>query len=105
MDLLISGKTALITGSTAGIGLAIARALAAEGATVVVNGRTRPRVDAAIRQLHETRLPGRIEGLAADLGTPAGVQQAIEAFPDVDILVNNLGIFEPKPFESIPDED
>ncbi len=93
-------KRALVTGSTAGIGLAIARALAAEGTSVIVNGRTRERVDAALRQLR-----GQVEGLAADLGTAAGVQQAIQKFPDVDILVNNVGIFEPKAFEEIPDED
>jgi NAD(P)-dependent dehydrogenase (short-subunit alcohol dehydrogenase family) len=100
MDLQIADKTALVTGSTAGIGLAIAEALAAEGASVIVNGRTQARVDAAMK-----RIGGNVKGIAADLGTAAGIAQAINRFPDVDILVNNLGIFEPKPFEQIPDED
>jgi NAD(P)-dependent dehydrogenase (short-subunit alcohol dehydrogenase family) len=96
---------ALVTGSTAGIGLAIAEALAAEGASVIVNGRTKHRVDAAVGQLRAKHPSGQIWGLAADLGNAAGASLAIETFPDVDILVNNLGIFEPKPFDQIPDED
>ena len=99
MDLQLTGKTALVTGSTAGIGLAIATALAAEGAAVIVNGRTEERVHHAVRQ------SGAKHGLAADLGTEAGAAAAISQFPEVDILVNNLGIFEPKPFEEIPDAD
>jgi hypothetical protein len=99
MDLDLKGKTALVTGSTAGIGLAIATALAREGASVIVNGRTEGRVDRAVRT------SGAAHGIAADLGTEAGARQVIERFPAVDILVNNLGIFEPKPFEEIPDED
>lgn len=105
MDLQIAGKKALITGSTAGIGLAIAEALVAEGATVIVNGRTQPRVDAAVRELRGKHPTGHVESLAADLGNAAGVAHAIDRFPDVDILVNNLGIFQPKTFEQIPDED
>ena len=105
MDLQLAGKKALVTGSTAGIGLAIAEALAAEGVSVIVNGRTQHRVDAAIAQLRAKQPSGPIEGLAADLGGAVGIALAIQAFPDVDILVNNLGIFEPKPFEQIPDED
>jgi NAD(P)-dependent dehydrogenase (short-subunit alcohol dehydrogenase family) len=105
MDLQISGKKALVTGSTAGIGLAIAEALAAEGVSVIVNGRSGERVNAALRQLRGKLPTGQVEGLAADLGTAAGVKQATEMFPDVDILVNNLGIFEAKPFAEIPDED
>ena len=100
MDLQLNGKTALVTGSTAGIGLAIAQSLAREGARVIVNGRTQARVDAALNGL-----PSGATGLAADLGTGEGVGIAIERYPAVDILINNLGIFEPKPFESIPDED
>ncbi len=100
MDLQLAGKTALVTGSTAGIGFAIAQSLAHEGAHVIVNGRTQQRVDAALG-----KLPAGATGLAADLGTAAGVAEAVERFPSVDILVNNLGIFEPKPFEAIPDAD
>jgi len=100
MDLQLKGKKALVTGSTAGIGLAIARSLAEEGAALIVNGRTQPRVDAALAQMPKGAL-----GLAADLGTASGCALAVERFPEVDILVNNLGIFEPKEFASIPDED
>ncbi|HUB79259.1 MAG TPA: SDR family oxidoreductase [Bryobacteraceae bacterium] len=99
MDLGLQGKTALVSGSTAGIGLAIATALAREGAAVIVNGRTQERVDRAIVS------SGAAHGVAADLGTEAGARAVIERFPEADILVNNLGIFEPKPFEEIPDDD
>ena len=102
MDLQLQGKRALVTGSTAGIGLAIARGLAREGAGVIINGRTAQRVDAA---LNKAGVSGKVEGLAADLGTADGTRTAIERFPEVDILVNNLGIFEAKPFEDIPDAD
>ena len=99
MDLHLRGKTALVTGSTAGIGLAIASELAREGAEVIVNGRTQARVDGAMKT------SGATHGIAADLGTEAGAAALFEQFPEVDILVNNLGIFEPKPFEEIPDDD
>lgn len=99
MDLQLNGKLALITGSTAGIGFAIAESLAREKCRVIVNGRTQARVDAAL-----AKLPSAV-GLATDLGTSAGVAEAIRRFPDVDILINNMGIFEPKAFEAIPDED
>ena len=105
MDLKLEGKQALVTGSTAGIGFAIAGALAKEGASVVVNGRTEPRVQAALQQLQHSGTRGKVEGLAANLGTADGVQQAIARFPALDILVNNLGIFEVKPFEQISDDD
>ena len=100
MNLQLEGKRALVTGSTAGIGFAIAEALAKEGARVIVNGRSEKRVKDAI-----DKLSGKAEALAADLGTAEGATQAVRQFPDVDILVNNLGIFEPKPFEQIPDSD
>jgi len=103
MDLKLEGKRALVTGSTAGIGFAIAEALAREGAQVVVNGRTAQRVEDAIGKLNGALR--RADGLSADLGTRAGVEEAIRRFPEVDILVNNLGIFEPKPFEQISDDD
>ncbi len=99
MNLELNGKTALVTGSTAGIGLAIATALAKEGASVIVNGRTQERVDQALKA------SGAAHGIAADLGTEAGAKTVIARFPTVDILVNNLGIFEPKPFDQIPDDD
>jgi len=105
MDLGLQGKRALVTGSTAGIGFAAARALAAEGAQVTINGRTPPRVTAAIGQL-KADLPGAsVTGVAADLGTAAGCEVMIQQRPELDILVNNLGIFEPKPFEEISDAD
>jgi len=99
MDLQLDGKLALVTGSTAGIGFAVAESLARERCRVIINGRTQARVDAAL-----AKLPGAV-GLAADLGTSGGVAEAIRRFPNVDILINNMGIFEPKAFEAIPDED
>jgi NAD(P)-dependent dehydrogenase (short-subunit alcohol dehydrogenase family) len=105
MDLQLAGKRALVTGSTAGIGFAIAEALAKEGATVVVNGRTDDRVNDAIKKLRTSGIQSAIEGLTADLGTVAGAQLAAKKFPEVEILVNNLGIFEPKSFEEISDAD
>ena len=105
MDLQLQGKRALVTGSTAGIGLAIAQGLAKEGTAVIVNGRTEKRVEQALAALKKAGVSGKLEGLAADLGTAAGARTTIERFPDVDILVNNLGIFEIKPFEDIPDAD
>jgi NAD(P)-dependent dehydrogenase (short-subunit alcohol dehydrogenase family) len=104
MDLQLHGKKALITGSTAGIGLAIATALAGEGADVVLNGRTEARVAAAISKVLK-HARGSVSGIAADAGTRAGTDQLVARQPHVDVLVNNLGIFDPKPFEQIPDED
>lgn len=105
MDLQLKGKLALITGSTAGIGLAIAEALGREGADVIVNGRTQQRVNTAIEKLRKAGATGEIHGLAADLGTEAGVQTTVARWPDVDILVNNLSTFGPKPFEEISDAE
>lgn len=105
MDLQLEGKRALVTGSTAGIGYAIAEILAREGATVIVNGRTEARVEKALTSLRQSGARGKVEPAAADLGTAEGVKTTIHKVPEVDILVNNLGIFEPKPFESITDED
>jgi NAD(P)-dependent dehydrogenase (short-subunit alcohol dehydrogenase family) len=105
MDLELDGKRALVSGSTAGIGYAIVEALAAEGAHVILNGRTQTRVDAALQKLNGAELKGKVEGFAADLGTRDGVKQIVAKYPDVEILVNNLGIFEVKPFEQISDED
>lgn len=105
MDLQLEGKRAVVTGSTAGIGFAIAQALAREGALVVVNGRTRERVQAA-REAIARVVPGaRTEGLAADLTTAAGAEALKAAVPETDILVNNLGIYRLKAFQDISDAD
>jgi NAD(P)-dependent dehydrogenase (short-subunit alcohol dehydrogenase family) len=105
MDLQVKGRRALVTGSTAGIGFAIAQALAAEGANVIVNGRTEKRVQEACERLKRSGVSRKVEGVAADLGTAEGVQSVTARFPEVEILVNNVGIFEPKPFEQISDAD
>lgn len=104
MDLDLENKLALVSGSTAGIGAAIATALAREGARVIVNGRSQKAVDAAVATLR-AETGAKAEGFAGDLGTAAAAQGLARRFPGVEILVNNLGIFEPKPFEDIPDED
>lgn len=105
MNLRLENKTALVTGSTMGIGLAIARALAEEGARVVINGRTSERVEKAMERLKEDDASAQVSGIDADLGTAEGCAKIVKQLPEVDILVNNVGIFEPKPFEEIPDED
>jgi NAD(P)-dependent dehydrogenase (short-subunit alcohol dehydrogenase family) len=105
MDLKLSGKIALITGSTAGIGLAIAESLAREGAYVYLNGRTQTRVDAAISEVRSNVPDARVQGYAADFSDASGAETLIKRLPMVDVLVNNVGIFEPKPFSEIPDED
>jgi NAD(P)-dependent dehydrogenase (short-subunit alcohol dehydrogenase family) len=105
MDLRISGKKALVTGSTAGIGFATARALAAESASVVVNGRTQERVDAAISEIRKMHPRADVTGVAADVSTAAGCAKLVQALARADILVNNMGIFEPKKFEEISDDD
>jgi NAD(P)-dependent dehydrogenase (short-subunit alcohol dehydrogenase family) len=105
MDLQLRNKTALVTGSTAGIGFAIASLLVQEGADVVVNGRSHKRVDDAIDLVRRGQSEARVTGVAADLGTYKGVDLLTDTVPQIDILVNNLGIFEPKPFPEIPDED
>jgi len=104
MDMQLKDKLAFVSGSTAGIGYAIAEALTREGARVVINGRSQAAVDDAVAALRAAT-GGRVDGFAGDLGTAAQAERAAENFPDVDILVNNLGIFEPKPFEEIPDSD
>jgi NAD(P)-dependent dehydrogenase (short-subunit alcohol dehydrogenase family) len=103
MNLQLENKLALVSGSTAGIGFAIAQALANEGAHVIVNGRSQQSVDEAVSRL--TVGEGNILGFAGDLSVAATAEQLAQQFPDVEILVNNLGIFEPKPFEQIPDAD
>ena len=105
MDLRISGKTAVVSGSTAGIGFAIASEMAREGASVVINGRSQAGVDAAVARLRS--LPGdvRVRGVAADLSSAAGCQVLFDACPQADILINNLGIFDLKPFAAIADDE
>jgi NAD(P)-dependent dehydrogenase (short-subunit alcohol dehydrogenase family) len=105
MKIDLSGKTALVTGSTAGIGHAIARGLAGAGADVVVNGRSQAKVDAAVAGLAKVAAGGEVRGIAADVSTAAGCKALVAAVPEVDILINNAGIFEPKAFFEIPDED
>ena len=105
MDLQLEDKVALVSGSTAGIGFAIAKGLAREGARVIVNGRTTDRVNSAIERIRSHDASAKLEGIAADLGRAAGAEEAIRRFPNVEVLVNNLGIFEPKPFEQISDQD
>jgi NAD(P)-dependent dehydrogenase (short-subunit alcohol dehydrogenase family) len=105
MKIDLSGKTALVTGSTSGIGHAIAKGLAAAGATVTVNGRSQAKVDAAVAALAKVILGSKVSGVAADVSTAAGCKALAAALPEVDILINNAGIFEPKGFLDIPDED
>lgn len=102
MDLGLEGRTALVTASTGGIGLRIAAALAAEGAAVVVNGRSADRVDAAVRSL--AAVGGSVTGLVGDAGTAEGCAEIVAEQPDVDILVNNLGIYTPIPIDESTDE-
>jgi NAD(P)-dependent dehydrogenase (short-subunit alcohol dehydrogenase family) len=105
MNIDLSGKTALVTGSTSGIGHAIAKGLAAAGATVVVNGRAQAKVDAAVAAIAKA-LPGaKVRGVAADVSTVVGCKTLFTVLPDVEILINNAGIFEPKGFFDITDED
>jgi len=105
MDLRLAGKHALVTGSTAGIGFATALCLAREGASVTLNGRHADRLAAAIHRLTREAPGARVDGIAADLGSAAGAAQAAECAARADILVNNLGIYEPCAFDEIPDAD
>ncbi|MEG4346036.1 SDR family oxidoreductase [Microcoleus sp. A003_D6] len=105
MDLQLSDRVALVSGSTAGIGLAIATTLAQEGATVIVNGRTQDRVNDALDRIDQSVPNAKIQGIAADLGTKAGVDLLFQQVPFVNILVNNLGIYGSKAFEDISDEE
>ena len=105
MNIDLSGKTALVTGSTAGIGHAIAKGLAASGAEVALNGRTKAKVDAAVVALAKAVPGAKVRGVAGDVSTAEGCKAVLAALPEVDILINNAGIFEPKEFFDIPDED
>ena len=103
MQIDLSGKTALVTGSTGGIGLAIAKGLAAAGAAVVVNGRKGAGTDAAVEAVQKAG-PAEVRGVVADVGTVAGCDALVAAAPEIDILVNNAGIFKPTDFFQIPDK-
>ncbi|WP_153796343.1 SDR family NAD(P)-dependent oxidoreductase [Foetidibacter luteolus] len=105
MNLHLTNKKALVTGSTAGIGFSIASQLAQEGADVIVNGRTQARVDAAIEQIKKDNPSAKVSGVVADFSKATDVQALIDQVPHIDILVNNISIFEPKPFTEIPDAD
>jgi len=105
MDLQLKGKTAFISGSTQGIGFAIAQQLLAEGAIVIVNGRTEQRIKEATDKLKQLVPGAQVSGVAADFSNAAEVNQLLQALPDIDILVNNAGIFEPKAFADITDEE
>ncbi|MBO0359256.1 SDR family oxidoreductase [Hymenobacter sp. BT186] len=105
MDLQLTNKVALVTGSTAGIGLAIARRLAAEGAEVILTGRTEARISEARTAILAETPGAQVRGVAVDFGKAEEVGNLLREVPTVDILVNNVGIFDPKPFVEIPDED
>ncbi len=105
MDLKLADRVALVTGSTAGIGFAIAQQLAAEGAHVYVNGRTQQRVNEAIAAIRKHAPAAKVDGIVSDFSSAAGAETVIAKLPAVDVLVNNVGIFEPKPFLEIPDAD
>jgi len=105
MKIDLTGTTALVTGSTSGIGHAVAKGLASAGATVVVNGRTQAKVNAAVAAITKVVPGAKIRGVAADVSTAAGCNALVAALPEVDILINNAGIFEPKGFFDIPDDD
>jgi NAD(P)-dependent dehydrogenase (short-subunit alcohol dehydrogenase family) len=105
MDLQLKGKLALVTGSTVGIGFAIAEGLAREGATVIVNGRSEARAAKAVENIREKIPDAKVDAFVADLSTADGFEALQSLYPKVDILVNNLGIFNPQPFEEISDDE
>src|ERR1051325_4419585 len=105
MQLSFSGKIALVTGSTSGIGLGIAKGLAAAGAETIVNGRDPGKVDRVVADLQRALPEATLRGVAGDVGDAAGCAALARAVPSVDILVNNAGIFEPKDFFAIPDAE
>lgn len=105
MELDLEHKTALISGSTKGIGFAIAKQLAAEGVHVIVSGRSEQNVASALESIRKEVPRAQVEGFVGDLATMKDTEEVLKRYPEVDILVNNLGIYEPKPFEEITDEE
>jgi NAD(P)-dependent dehydrogenase (short-subunit alcohol dehydrogenase family) len=105
MNISLAGKIALVTGSTGGIGLAVARGLAGAGAETIVNGRSKDKVERAVAALKRALPQAKLRGVAADVGDAAGCDALVRAVPQLDILVNNAGIFEPKDFFAIADSD
>lgn len=105
MNISLAGKIALVTGSTGGIGLAIARGLAGAGAETIVNGRSKDKVERAVAALKRALPQAKLRGVAADVGDAAGCAALVRAVPQLDILINNAGIFEPKDFFAIADSD
>ncbi len=105
MDLKLNNKLALVTGSTGGIGFAIAKSMAAEGCRVIVNGRNEERVAGSIEKIRQAHPRAKLEGLVSDLAKPEGAEETIRRFPMLDILINNLGMYEHRPFEATSDGD
>ncbi|WP_210649863.1 SDR family NAD(P)-dependent oxidoreductase [Nocardioides sp. SYSU D00065] len=105
MDLDLAGKRAFVSGATQGIGFAIAETLLVEGAAVVINGRTADRVEAAVERLRGTRAGAEVDGIAADFAEPDEVRRLLASLGEVDVLVNNVGIFEVKPFGEVSDAE
>ena len=105
MDMGLAGKRAFVSGSTQGIGYAIAAALVREGASVVINGRDEDRVSAAVETLRSAVPGSAVTGIAADFGDAGQVDRLLDALGDVDVLVNNVGIFEVKDFADISDDE
>lgn len=105
MELKLENKSALVSGSTKGIGFAIAMQLAGEGAKVIINGRSESNVAAALKEIRGAIPEAKIEGFTGDLSTEKSTNELLKRYPEIDILVNNLGIYEPKPFENISDDD
>ncbi|NJM72865.1 MAG: SDR family oxidoreductase [Scytonema sp. RU_4_4] len=105
MDLKLHGKSALVSGSTAGIGFAIAQGLAQEGASVIITGRSLERVEQAISKIQHSNSEAKVSGIVADLAKKEGAEQVFQQVSSIDILVNNLGVYEPKAFSDITDED